>query len=297
MRYYQPVLTEKEWESGELSTFEVYHYLDNAKKDYPDHKIAVFEEGDIENPTLKDAVRTKIRVVHDICPTNPFEDWDGNHGLMFEGGRNTNDTDYSKGAIDRFLTNYLSPNQIRKHMGRILDMMEYSGWSANSPYGKELFDQEYPLGEYTGDERLDTLSDMLTEWIEEDIDNKERFCEEFGITHYCSESRGYSQGDWAKVFICWTPEFEKTCGPSYEETTVESLEGTFELFGHWAWGDVYSFLVEDEETEDLIDSCGGFYGRDFKENGMMEYIMSHIEDKTEAEVLEILEDIEVEYPR
>lgn len=265
-----------------------YHYLENAEKDFPDSKIAVFREESVENPEFMDKIRTVIKVVQDPCPTNPFEDWDCCYPLIRYSGRYETD-DYSGGDIDRYLSSYLSTSQVTKHMTRILGMMGYT---------KETFDCDFPLGngynDYSGGERADRLSDMLTDFIGDSIENKVIFCEEFGIKHYSSTSTGYSQGCWANVFTCWTPEFGKTCGVAYEDVTIEALKSNFELFGQWAWGDVYFYLVEDEEGN-VLDSCGGFYGTDFLENGIMEYIMTEIEDKTEEEVREILTNIETTY--
>ena len=52
--YYQPRLSKQEWESGELSSFEVYRYFENARLDYPDHEIVAYCGDDIENPTYAD---------------------------------------------------------------------------------------------------------------------------------------------------------------------------------------------------------------------------------------------------
>jgi hypothetical protein len=52
MVYYQPILSNEEWESGELSSFMVYRELKNAKLDYPNHQIAAFLDDDIEEPTF-----------------------------------------------------------------------------------------------------------------------------------------------------------------------------------------------------------------------------------------------------
>lgn len=52
--YYQPILTQEEWESGVLSSFEVYRDLKNAKMDFPKHQIAVYIEGEIQDPTIID---------------------------------------------------------------------------------------------------------------------------------------------------------------------------------------------------------------------------------------------------
>lgn len=275
---YQPVLKDV--------SNKYYHHLENAEKDYPDCKIAVIREDKVKNPEFVDKLRTIIKVVQDPCPENPFEDWDCCYPLISESGR-SNTNDYSGGDIDRYLESYLSTEQVEEDMDRLLTMMGET---------REDFDLDYPLAddEYTEEERIDRLSDMLTDFIREDIKNKVIFCVEFGIKYYKKTSTGYSQSDWADVFTCWTPEFGEICGIEYKDVTVEALEGNFELFTQWAWGDVYFYLVEDEDG-DVLDSCSGFYGTDFKNNGMMDHIMDKIEDKTVEEVEEILENIEVTY--
>lgn len=263
-----------------------YHYLENAEKDFPDSKIAVFREESVENPEFVDKIRTVIKIVQEPCPTNPFEDWDCCYPLMRYSGRYETD-DYSGGDIDSYLGSYLSISEIEKNMDRLLTMMGET---------RSDFTLNYPLGEegYSEEERVDRLADMLMDFIGDSIENKVLFCEEFDIKHYSSTSTGYSQGCWANVFTCWTPEFGELCGVAYEEVTIEALKSNFELFGQWAWGDVYFYLVEDEEGN-VLDSCGGFYGTDFLENGIMEYIMTEIEDKTEEEVREILTNIKTTY--
>lgn len=66
-------------------------------------------------------------------------------------------------------------------------------------------------------------------------------------------------------------------------TLLEKVEKTLRREVHvmdqYITGDVYGFQVikrylntNGEIQEDIIDSCSGFYGDNFKENGMMEYI-------------------------
>jgi hypothetical protein len=261
---------------------EYYHYRENAQADYPERLVVAYDASRIENPVFVDKIKTKIRIVHDDNLINPFEDWDGEYPLMYNGGRSWSD-DFSKGDIDKFLNNYLTYNQVGEYMSTILDLINYD---------EEAFIEDFPSEDY---DQIDELQYLLCEFIEENIENKVAFCEEFGVKYYSGTSTGYSQGDWADVFICWTPEFGKVTGVSYEDTTEERLKSSFDLFTCWAWGDVYGFIIEREDTEDIIDSCWGFFGRDYEENGMLDYIMDHIEDKTREEVLEILDDIEVEY--
>lgn len=53
------------------------------------------------------------------------------------------------------------------------------------------------------------------------------------------------------------------------------LKGEVETYDQFLTGDVYSFSIENEQG-DTIDSCGGFYGSNIKENGMLEYISEEV---------------------
>jgi hypothetical protein len=189
---------------------------------------------------------------------NPFEDWDGEFPLMYSGGRNSRFTDFSNGDIDTYLVHYLSNNQITKYMSKLLKLIDYDKYDFNG---------DYPLGEWTKSERQDVLRDKLSDWIKESVSHRAKFCSELGIKHYYGNSTGYSQGDWAKVFICWTPEFAKVTGHEYEDVTDEGLKGTKKLFDAWAWGDVYGYNIEEITGH---NSCCGYYGDDIEKSGLME---------------------------
>ncbi|MAX51512.1 MAG: hypothetical protein CMH22_05990 [Methylophaga sp.] len=208
----------------------------------------------------------EIEVKREEYSENPFEEWDGCVPLMYEGGRNW-EGDFSKGDIIDYLRNYLSYNQVKRHQSRLLDLMGED---------VEEFKEDYPLEDYDRTEMI--KDDILYSWLDESIDNKTAFCEEFNIKHYSGASRGYSQGDYAEVFMCWTPEFGKITGRTYESMNDETFECNFELFEAWAWGDVYYYTIE--ETG---DSCGGFYGDNHRKSGLLEYaedsIDCYLEDK------------------
>lgn len=53
-KYYQPDLSDNDWKTGELSSFEVYHLKENCKKDFPDFKINEYSGNDIEFPHFRD---------------------------------------------------------------------------------------------------------------------------------------------------------------------------------------------------------------------------------------------------
>jgi hypothetical protein len=71
----------------------------------------------------------------------------------------------------------------------------------------------------------------------------------------------------------------------YREHTERVLTGEIETLSQWVGGDVYHFRVEDE-NENILDSCGGFYGSDFEENGLFEHVCEFPEELLKQENLE-----------
>ena len=152
------------------------------------------------------------------APVHPLENWDWLFPAITSNSYGT--TDYSKGDILNYLVGYLSDDQLKSNI---------------------LF---------IGCDESDDLRDELYNLLDNDIEAMAKYCEKFDIKHLYMTSTGYSQGDWIDVFICWTPEFEQTTGLEYKDVTESDMKGTFNLFGYWAWGDVYGYTV-------LDDSCGG----------------------------------------
>jgi hypothetical protein len=77
--------------------------------------------------------------------------------------------------------------------------------------------------------------------------------------------------------------------------TIENhLKGNLETFDTWLRGEVYGFSIEDAETGDFLDSCGGFYGSDYA-NDMVAYINYEEYGYTKEEMIQLIEDTEVTY--
>jgi len=55
------------------------------------------------------------------------------------------------------------------------------------------------------------------------------------------------------------------------ERVIAVLEAEVETYSQWLEGDVYGFVLEDAQGNH-IDSCWGFYGTDWAENGMTDCI-------------------------
>lgn len=85
------------------------------------------------------------------------------------------------------------------------------------------------------------------------------------------------------------------------EIILNDLNSQVQTYNTYLNGDVFRFEVFDEEGEE-IDSCGGFYGSDHKENGMLDYLNSkdfgfdNVEDFTKfINSIEISYDFEYQY--
>jgi hypothetical protein len=243
----------------------------------------------------------RIRLLHDNNPENPFEDWECLPPTMYDSGRNGKN-DFSNGGIDKYLCDYLNFNQIIRHQKKILDLLDYESLKTDVRNAENA------------DEKVDLIYNELEDFIRESIDNKIKFCETFNILHYSGTARGYGQGDWADVFILPSTDFYNITGINPKKHKKEDLKSTFELFENWAFGDVYGFIIEQKKEFiktyvdgsadgsmesghdwEEVDSCFGFYGTDWEENGMLEAIQSEVQEWSKEEIKEILENAEIEY--
>ena len=157
---------------------------------------------------------------------------------------------------------------------------------------------EVDLNHYDSfDEKYDYIIDAIGGL---NLKNLAKLCTILKIPHSFHESRGYSQGDWAEVLIVCTDKFFETTGCQHKNTE-EILKGSRELFDAWIWGDVFGFKestkkefvkipreqynagnfdnVEDEIEWEETDSCWGFYGDDFENNGMLDYVSKELHEE------------------
>lgn len=64
----------------------------------------------------------------------------------------------------------------------------------------------------------------------------------------------------------------KRIGKQLKARIEDYLRNEVKTYAQYLEGDVYGFIIEDKETGNQIDSCWGFYGTDYLENGMAEYV-------------------------
>ena len=76
----------------------------------------------------------------------------------------------------------------------------------------------------------------------------------------------------------------KRISKKLKEMIKKMLISEVDLYNEYLSGNVYGFSLTDKETTEEIDSSSGFYGTDYIENGIFDYV-SHYFTKTELEAL------------
>ena len=220
-----------------------------------------------------------IEINHDFDAENPFESWDNNLPLMYKGGRDSSN-DYSKGDINEYLSDILTDGQIIRHQNKIADAFE--------------IDLEYFIERELSKD--DKISEIRYEILQsENFNSLELICKLSKTPCLNTESRGYSQGDYAEIFICYTAKFEETTGCKISQIDEKFLQSNADLFSAWAWGDVYGYSIPKLEDEGRHASCNGFYGEDHEKSGLLndareqiDYHLKSIKENRFAKIKELI---------
>lgn len=95
------------------------------------------------------------------------------------------------------------------------------------------------------------------------------------VPTYRGTARGCCQGDWSELLLFAMPADKDTRFNGADP--VGSLKASFDLWESWAWGDVYGYVLEDADGEELeypdgdgATSCWGFYGSNHTKSGLIE---------------------------
>lgn len=224
--------------------------------------------------------KQRLKVWKDEIPMNPWEDWDCEPPLLYSTGRYDQKTDYSNGDIVEFIKQSPTDGFIIRNQVQLCEILE--------------IDHDYLCErELTKEEKADEIRWEIDSSLS--IEQLSELCELFKLPYINHESRGYSQGDYAEVLIVLTDKWCELTGAD-KNRKDEILENSAKLFDDWAWGDVYGYSVEectevivldadtkeelrrDEEWE-MVDSCGGFYGDNFENNGMKEHLPKELHEQ------------------
>lgn len=62
------------------------------------------------------------------------------------------------------------------------------------------------------------------------------------------------------------------------EKAIHQIKDEIKVLDQYVNGDVWGFTIKDKEG-DIVDSCGGFFGSDFKSNGMLDYMPEDLHEE------------------
>ena len=83
----------------------------------------------------------------------------------------------------------------------------------------------------------------------------------------------------------------KKVGKKLKQLVLDRLEAEVEELNHYVSGEVFGFKILDSEGS-MVDSCWGFYGDNFLENGMLDNIDTSLLGITDEELKTLLKTIE-----
>jgi hypothetical protein len=211
---------------------------------------------------------------NDSHADNPFTAWDCEAPtLVIHGGRHARIDDYSGDSLDSPLD--LIPDsklRLRRYWEAAARAVDLCPAAFRSECEQEARDygcsivctMREALESALGDMRPSFYSGNAGDYLQA-LESLWRLA---GFAALYWSSQGYSQGDYAAGLSVATPDWiRKTGAPA--DSHMRQLESAGELWGAWAWGDVYSFTIETPAGE-FLDSCAGFYGSDFDKSGLGE---------------------------
>lgn len=236
----------------------------------------------------------RVRMIQDNSPINPFENDFGHWPMIVDyqdRGHYFTTYDSTKGVdverpFDRF-----TDGQIIKHQRAIIAAI--GGRYYNTLTGEysltmaEQFAQDVKDYRESYDSMADCKRDLFEQALNavsaaDKLETLASLYEIIGIAALCTSSQGYSQGDYVELLIVATPEAQKEFGWKAKRSKakmVSDMEAQAKLYGYWAWGDCYGYIVERRDSEDdwqEIDSCWGYYGP-ADESGLEESALDAIE--------------------
>jgi hypothetical protein len=260
----------------------------------------------------------RIRAVRDDHPENPFDNWDGTWPMLVRSERGAKPTLYDKtngprvdDPLNRISDAQLVHDQIT--IAKLLDTTieavtqysdDFDGSEGQVKYSRDADFLRTEFQNILDDGREDAKLELYAQLFEI-----------AGVKAHCGMSTGHSQGDWAEVLVVATPEAIKEFGCA--EVTDDDLKAQVKLYGAWAWGDVYGYVIEkpieqpaacancgstDNDGSDVCadcegdiedvepeyeeiegGSCWGYYGSDFDESGLEEAALEACPDEEKVD--------------
>ena len=216
-------------------------------------------------------------IMQDLDAENPWSAYDCEPPIMVFNDRQIED--YKTGLSLRALYDLLALSAFEDGAASVLSALDLT---------PEDVDAMLPWNAAASTLDADGWQEAIRDCLPEDptgwrdaltyFDQCAALCRLAGIPYHHGQSNGYSQGHSARVFLAATPDWINKTGVSLENAEA-ALEGSFNTWTAWAWGDVYGIaeVVRPDGTECEDGSVWGFYGSDHTESGLLESAENTVE--------------------
>lgn len=208
-----------------------------------------------------------IYALQDSYAENPFEAWECEPPTLVYHGRRDGFSDYSGGALAAPL-GAMNDRKIARNWRLIAHALDLSPAAVR----QEIAERRADYGDTADGTRRELFAETLNDMRHGNgSDYLEALATLWRIAGCVAEtwaSNGYSQGDWARGLSVATPEWVKQTGAP-KSSHESQCRAAGKLWGAWAWGDVYGYVIADDD-DSHIDALWGFYGSDFVESGLEE---------------------------
>lgn len=239
-------------------------------------KLTYHDFDHVGSRLVANAGHLRVEIDQDSFAENPWESWDFQTPIMVYSDRNLQIWD-SGDDIENVFARF-SDYQVSRHWREICRILDVS----ESDHESETADlKSWAPGWSKADCRREHFSETLRDLPDSDrLDSLAALYGLIGIPAICVARNGYCQRDWLNILLVATPEHANRCGfdlKNPQHDIRQSLEADADLFAAWAFGDVFGYSIECEETGETLDSCCGFYGALYDN----EYLFSEINDAIE----------------
>lgn len=224
-----------------------------------------------------------VEVMHDSDADSPYHAWEGNSPALWLSLGN-GFTEYGREDLGDFFDK-VSHGWISRNWRAICKAMDLAESEHDTEAREHAAHYGMPLSEARFDILSDALGNMRSDSWGYGVDYLEALRALYllaGIPAETFQRNGYCQGDSVYGLIVMTPAWADSVGAPHAEAgkinkaaCAKDMEGQADVYGAWAWGNVYGFTVTAPNGDDC-DSCFGFYGCDGEASGLFESICDAI---------------------
>lgn len=225
-----------------------------------------------------------VEVVHDSDADSPYHAWEGNSPALWLSLGNGL-TEYGDSGLGRVLWDHFTPAQISRHWRAIAAALDLCPVTHDQDARENLAAYGGHLSNWRQELLAQALDDMRADSWGYGVDYLEALRALYllaGIPAETFQRNGYCQGDSVYGLIVMTPAWAEAMGAPHAKAgkidkaaCAKDMAAQADIYGAWAFGDVYGFTVTAPNGDDC-DSCFGFYGCDGDASGLFESICDAI---------------------